>query len=107
MSDLIRIIILAVVQGVAEFLPISSSGHLVILDRLLGGETDVADVNIVLHAGTLLSIIVFYWHQIWRLLGSDRSTIPRLIIGTLPVVVVGLIVKMKFDHLLQSPMLAG
>ena len=107
MPDLFRIIVLAVVQGVAEFLPISSSGHLVIVDELLGGHTDVTDVNIVLHAATLLSIIVFYWNRVWKLLGSDRSTIPRLIVGTIPVVVIGLVVKLKFEHLLQNPLLAG
>ena len=107
MTELSRILVLAVVQGIAEFLPISSSGHLVIVDKLMGGQSDVADINIVLHAGTLLSIIVFYWHRIWKLVGSDRSTIPRLIVGTLPVVLIGLIVKLKFDHLLQSPFLAG
>jgi undecaprenyl-diphosphatase len=105
--SMLHIIVLAVVQGIAEFLPISSSGHLVIVDKLLGGESDVVDVNIVLHAGTLLSIIVFFWHRIWRLLGADRATIPRLIVGTLPVVIVGLIVKLKFEHLLQNPLLAG
>ncbi len=106
-GDLFHIIVLAVVQGIAEFLPISSSGHLVIVDEWMGGQSDMADINIVLHAGTLLSIIVFYWHRIWRLLGTDRSTIPRLIVGTIPVVVVGLIVKLRFEHLLQSPLLAG
>ena len=105
--SLLHILILAIVQGITEFLPISSSGHLVIADRLLGGGQDVADVNIVLHAGTLVSIIMFYWQRIWRLLRADQGVIPRIIVGTIPVVVVGLIVKTQFEHLLQSPLLAG
>ena len=74
--SLTDILILAVVQGVTEFLPVSSSGHLVILAALMapGGDVerfDVTDVNIVLHGGTLLSILVFYWRRICRLLGED------------------------------------
>ncbi len=57
---LLEILILAVVQGVTEFLPISSSGHLVIVESVLGLEKNLLDVNIVLHAGTFLSILVCF-----------------------------------------------
>ena len=61
--ELWQIVVLAVVQGVTEFLPISSSGHLVILAHLLALEGkelyDIADVNIVLHLGTLASILFY------------------------------------------------
>ena len=67
----------------------------------------MADVNIVLHMGTLGSILVFYRRQIMRLLSSDRRVIPLLIVGTIPAAVVGVIVKKKFEHLLESPVLAG
>jgi len=110
--SLVHILILAVIQGIAEFLPISSSGHLVIVGSLLmddnqSGKLDVADVNIVLHAGTLLSIVVVYWRQIVNLLGEDRRTIPLLIAGTFPVVVVGVAAKALFEPVFSNALLAG
>lgn len=109
MTTLPILLILAVVQGIAEFLPISSSGHLVILGDLLGDDEslDLGDVNIVLHVGTLFSIFVFYWRRIIRLLGEDRRIIPLLAVGTLPVVAIGLPLKLWGDHLLENPFLAG
>ena len=64
-----EIIILAVVQGIAEFLPISSSGHLVILGALLGQLSESPTLEIILHAGTLVSILVVFCRRILRLLG--------------------------------------
>jgi undecaprenyl-diphosphatase len=108
-----QIVILAITQGATEFLPISSSGHLVVLAAFMapGGTTEgleVSDVNIVLHGGTLVSILVFYWQRIWRLVGEDRRLIGLLFVGTLPAVLVGLPLK-KFggEAVLSSPLLAG
>jgi len=111
-ASLLHIVILAVLQGITEFLPVSSSGHIVIAGALLAhtlGEPPAraSDINIFLHAGTLASILVVYWRRIWRLLGEDRRVIGRLVVGTLPAVVVGLLLKTKFPLLLDSPLLAG
>jgi len=105
-------IILAVIQGIAEFLPISSSGHLVILgaviSRLAGEEpTATPTMEIILHGGTLGSILVIYWRRILDLLISDRRVIPLLVVGTLPAVVVGLTIKTQFESLMKNPLLAG
>lgn len=106
-----QIMILAVVQGLTEFLPVSSSGHLVALSALIAsgepGELDVADVNVVLHVGTLFSIIVFYWYRVWRLLGEDRRVIRLLIIGTIPAVVLGLTIKVACEQVIENALLAG
>ncbi len=106
-----HILLLAVVQGITEFLPVSSSGHLVVLSAFIAAgnpkHLDVADVNVVLHLGTLLSIVVFYWQRIWRLLGEDRRVIGLLIIGTLPAVVIGLTIKIFFEQMIESALLAG
>jgi undecaprenyl-diphosphatase len=102
-----HILILAVIQGIAEFVPVSSSGHLVVIEALIGQTQDRADVNIVLHLGTLVSILVFYWHRIWRLVGTDRRVIPRLIVGTIPAAVVGLLIERHFEGLLESALLSG
>ncbi len=71
-----QIIILAVVQGIAEFLPISSSGHLVILGALMGELSESPTLEIILHAGTLGSILVVFWRRIVKLLSSDQRVIP-------------------------------
>lgn len=105
--QLMEMIILAIVQGIAEFLPISSSGHLVIIGALLGEESESSVVEIILHAGTLASILVIYWQRILMLLTSDRRVLPLLVIGTLPAAVVGLAIKTYSEPLLKSPLLAG
>ena len=101
------IVILAIVQGIAEFLPISSSGHLVILGALMGNHSEDATLEIILHAGTLGSILVVYWRRILDLLSSDRRVIPMLIVGTIPAAVVGLTIKKVFPQIMTSPILAG
>jgi undecaprenyl-diphosphatase len=109
--ELWQVLVLAALQGVAEFLPISSSGHLVVLAPLLfGGHTvppDMTDLSIVLHLGTLASILLYYRRQIMRLLGEDRRTIGLLIVGTLPACIVGVSIKLFFEDVLESPLLAG
>lgn len=109
-----KILILAVVQGIAEFLPISSSGHLIILGALLEelsssvsklGESPT--LEIILHAGTLGSILVVFWKRILNLLTSDRRVLPLLVIGTVPAAIVGLTIKSQFSTLLMNPTLAA
>ncbi|MFO7902918.1 MAG: undecaprenyl-diphosphate phosphatase [Pirellulaceae bacterium] len=106
-----HIVILAIVQGFTEFLPVSSSGHLVVLSGILASgdpqELGVADVNVVLHIGTLFSILVFYSYRIWRLLGQDRRAIRPLIVGTIPAVVLGLGIKLTCEEVIENALLAG
>jgi undecaprenyl-diphosphatase len=93
----LEILVLAVVQGIGEFLPISSSGHVVVglevFDRLGHVVSDRLSVNIMLHLGTLLAILLFYRQRIWRLLGEDRRVIGLLLVGSLPAGVVGVAIK--------------
>jgi len=105
-----QMMILAVVQGVTEFLPVSSSGHLVIVASLLKQDSsalDIAEVSIVLHVGTLLSIVAFYWRRIVSLLSEDRRVILLLIAGAIPAVVLGLPLKLLASHLLENTLLTG
>jgi undecaprenyl-diphosphatase len=67
MHDFIDVMLLSVLQGVAEFLPISSSGHLVIAQNLLGINAPGMRLEIILHLGTLVSVVAFYRIVIWRL----------------------------------------
>lgn len=106
-----HILVLAVVQGIGEFLPISSSGHVVIVAALLaGGDSeflDVAELNIVLHVGTLFSILVFYARRIVGLLSQDRRVLGLILIATVPGVALGLTIKKFAPQTLESPRLAG
>ncbi len=113
---MLDVLILAVVQGVAEFLPISSSGHLVVLGAvlrqvneasLLAGETDSPTLEIILHAGTLGSILLIYWRRILDLLLRDWYVVWLLVVGTIPAAVVGLTIKSSFESILKSIPLAG
>ncbi|MGE0609822.1 MAG: undecaprenyl-diphosphate phosphatase [Pirellulales bacterium] len=110
--DYLSVIVLAMVQGITEFLPISSDGHLVIAEgllRSLAGQTipEGLQLTIVLHAGTLLSIVVVFWGRIWRLLGADRRVIGLLIVATIPVVLVGLPLRKYAEEPLKSTLLTG
>ena len=110
--SLIEILILAVLQGVTEFLPVSSSGHLVVANALLEAlgkspTKDLIEVNIVLHLGTLLSVIVYYWRDIMQLLGEHRRILWLLVVGTVPAVIVGLPLKKLYPQVLECPLLAG
>lgn len=104
---------LAVIQGITEFLPISSSGHLLIVAAVLSPDGSVegmelADVTIVLHLGTLLSILLFYWQRVRALMFEDRRTAWMLIIGTIPAVAFGLPAKLFFEKaIFENAILAG
>lgn len=114
MTSQLHLLLLAVVQGIGEFLPISSSGHLLLANELwqrAGGKQlpDLLGAEIMLHGGTLLSILVVYRRRIAGLLAEDRRMIGLLLVGTLPAVVVGLplheITPLK--ECLQNSLLAG
>lgn len=106
------LILLAVVQGLTEFLPVSSSGHLVVTNAVLQAMgrppvEELLEVNIVLHLGTLLAVVVFYWREITRIATQDRRVAPLLVVGTLPAAAIGFPLKAYGDAYLNSPLLAG
>lgn len=113
-QEMLRAIILGVVQGITEFLPISSDGHLVISQALLehwsrtaatGGQSDL-HFDVVLHIGTLGSIIVVYWRELWALRKQPRLC-ALIVLATIPAGVVGLTLKSQMEEAFQSPLAAG
>ena len=110
--EYVHAVILGVVQGIAEFLPISSSGHLVIADavlRELSGSSvpeESATMGIALHFGTLISILVVYRTELMGFL-SDRRLVVQIILATIPVGVVGVMFGSWVEHAFQTPLLAG
>ncbi|HVC96675.1 MAG TPA: undecaprenyl-diphosphate phosphatase [Pirellulales bacterium] len=111
--DHLRIVVLGIVQGITEFLPISSDGHLVVAGRIFaltgGPSLDHDDVleTIILHLGTLVAILAVYWREIWRIVVTDRRVIGLLVVGTLPAAVVGLLLKKYCEVWLTNPVLTG
>ena len=109
--DFWQIVILAAVQGVTEFLPISSSGHLVVTATILSSgqvqQLDFADVSIVLHLGTLGSILIFYFQEIRQLFIQERRTIPLLVVATIPTGIIGVPLLVFAADWLNNPSLAG
>ncbi|MFN0198074.1 MAG: undecaprenyl-diphosphate phosphatase [Planctomycetaceae bacterium] len=107
LESYIKAIILGVVQGIAEFLPISSSGHLVIAEELLKFDTHGNLLfDVMLHLGTLGSILIVYRHEIWKVLNSRKLCL-AVVVGTLPAVVVGLSLKDFFERAFDNPLLVG
>lgn len=104
-------VILGAVQGLTEFLPVSSSGHLQLAKELLGVEIeDNLTFDVMLHAATVLSTIVVLWHEVWALLkglftkgmNDEKSFILKLIISMLPIGIVGFMLRDKIDAMLGS-----
>jgi undecaprenyl-diphosphatase len=91
-----KIIFLAVLQGITEFLPISSSGHLAICQSILGISEDSSMLLvIVLHAGTLVAIVIFYFRVLIDLLKKENHKIVVLVfIGTIPAGIFGVLIKL-------------
>lgn len=108
----LQMIIMAVFQGVAEFLPISSSGHLVVIQHLFratGNEMKIGTLmlNIFLHFGTLLAVLIVFRRRILLLLSTDRRLIVLLILATIPAVIVGLGIKIYCEETLEHLLLTG
>ncbi len=110
-----QVLVLAVVQGVTEFLPISSDGHLALVEPLIwtssSARPESMDLTIVLHLGTLGSILVYYRRRIMELLSSDRRVLWPLFVGTVPAVALVLASKLllndEFERYLKSVFLTG
>lgn len=97
---LFHIVILAIVQGITEFLPISSSGHMVVTTTLLGWPDQGPLVDVAVHAGTLLAVVVYFWRDLWEMLAGAAGAFAGrrspglrlllfLVVATIPVVAVG------------------
>lgn len=107
-------IILGIVQGLTEFLPVSSSGHLVVFQDLLGLVSHSLAFDIAVHIGTLLSILTIYRTLVWRLLkgvvavGKTRKWTAEsrlvflVIIGSIPTAIIGFGLKDTFEQLFNS-----
>ena len=108
MSDFVNVTLLAFLQGVAEFLPISSSGHLVIGQHLLGMTEAGMQLDVFLHGGTLIAVFLFYRRTILRIvIERDWEFVLKLMVSALPAVAVYFVFKSKIDSLFENAKMVG
>lgn len=107
-------IVLGLVQGLTEFLPVSSSGHLVMTQTFLGVPSPGVFLEVALHVATLLSVVVVYRSKLLQLLlgtvRRDRDAlryVGMLILATLPVVVIGLLFRNAVEAAFDTPYVTG
>lgn len=112
-------IVLGIVEGITEFLPISSTGHLTIVEKLMGMKIDdpsVVAFTAVIQIGAILAAVIYFWSDIWRILQAcwcglwwkrarrkfDYKYGWAIIIGSIPIAVVGLLFKHEVETVLRS-----
>lgn len=103
---MLNAILWGAIQGLTEFLPISSSGHLVLIPALLGRDGPDLATSAMLHLGTLVAVLVYFRSDLARMARFDRAgrrTITIIAIGTIPAVVLGLAFESKLDELTERP----
>ena len=113
--SLLFLLLVASIQGLTEFLPVSSSGHLILLPALTGLQDQGQTIDVAVHVGTLAAVVVYFWSDVrralrgvpglfrWRIDNQDTWLALCLAIATVPVVVAGLIFKLTgFDDMLRS-----
>lgn len=121
MEEIIRSIIIGLVQGFSEFLPISSSGHLVLVPYIFGWDYNGLSFDIALHLGTTLAVIIFFWHD-WKTIlknafkinqatkNQDTTDFPpnffwQILLATIPAAIVGYFLNDYVESNLHGPVL--
>lgn len=99
-------VILGVIQGITEFLPISSTAHLVVLPWILGWEGDVSSLtfDVALHAGTLVSLFICFWKDLKEMVGKNRRLLFLIALGTVPAGLAGIYLEDYVAGSLRSPL---
>jgi undecaprenyl-diphosphatase len=103
---MLNAILWGAIQGLTEFLPISSSGHLVLIPALLGREGPDLATSAMLHLGTLAAVVLYYHKDLIRMARFDRTgrrMITIIVIGTIPAVILGLAFESRLDELTEQP----
>lgn len=101
---------LAIIQGLTEFLPVSSSGHLVLFQKLFQLAAPPVFFDVLLHLGTLGSIVIFFWKDIWDLIINWKkrlSTWIFIILGSIPAAFLGFFLNSKIESVFNSLLLVG
>lgn len=112
MVEWLQVWTLALIQGLSEFLPISSSAHLVLPSRLLGWPDQGLLFDVAVHVGTLLAVVLYFWRDVLGLLadiypplrrtGDQPGLLWRLVVATVPAVIAGLLLSETVEHYLRG-----
>jgi undecaprenyl-diphosphatase len=110
MSDALSAVILGIVEGITEFLPVSSTGHLILASELLGYNADKwALFNVAIQPGAILAIVVLYWRTFMDMFGGLLKMEPRaiafvrnLLLAFFPAVILGVVFGKQIDALLEN-----
>jgi undecaprenyl-diphosphatase len=115
MPDIVAALLLGVVQGLTEFLPISSSAHLILARAFFGWNSDLFGLafDVALHAGTLIAIVWYFWADVVAMIKAAPAALTApagpgklarlIVIGTIPVVIVGVVAADWLEDNLRTP----
>ena len=104
---ILQAVISGIVQGVTEFFPISSSGHLVRLHSLFGFKREMLAFDVFLHFGTILSVVVFFRRDISQMLQKDMRLLKFIAIASVPTFIIGMIFKGVAEKFFSMPLVVG
>ncbi|MFM6950516.1 MAG: undecaprenyl-diphosphate phosphatase [Novosphingobium sp.] len=115
MDTIITAILLGIVEGLTEFIPVSSTGHLILASEIFGYDAQVWKVfNVVIQLGAILAVVVLYWRTFWavgmgllKLRPESLAFLRNILLGFLPSAVLGFALKHYIDILLGSPMVVA
>lgn len=115
MDLIITAVLLGIVEGLTEFIPVSSTGHLILASEIFGYDAATWKVfNVVIQLGAILAVIVQYWRTFWavglgllRLEAMSLRFVRNILLGFLPSAVIGLALKDYIDIMLGSPIIVG
>jgi len=94
---------LGIIQGLTEFLPVSSSGHIVMFQRIFGASEGALAFNIAVHIATLVAVIFVFWREIWHMIRHPFSSITILVvIATIPTAIIGFAFRGFFEYAFAS-----
>jgi len=100
-------IILGIIQGLTEFLPISSSGHLVLAGAIFKLSSQSLFYDVCLHMGTLLAVLVYFRYEIIELFTKRLKWLGLLLIGSIPAGVVGVILRNRIEFIFNAPLFSA
>ncbi len=104
---MLEILILSIIQGVTEFIPVSSSSHLIIISSLLNFENQSLSIDVSLHIGSFLAVILFFKKEIFNFI-QNKLLLIKIILGSMPVMVSGyILVKFNLIEYLRNIELIG
>jgi undecaprenyl-diphosphatase len=106
--NILNAVLLGVIQGLTEFLPVSSSGHLVLFQKIFGIEEPALLFDTMLHVGTLAAVFAVLWADIWAILRKlNQPLTAYLIIATIPAVIFALVFKKPLEKAFETGQFLG